>query len=285
MGDHTISPSHIDLHRTVTEVDEDRPYGPTLRSLRAMARRHPRLLSVARRAKELARVGTAGWPPIGLVRFGDLRRLEPFGRNYGYDRGRPIDRYYIENFLEAHASDVRGRVLEIGDDSYTRRFGSGRVADVDVLDVSASNPRATIVADLTSAPHVPDDRFDCIILVETLQLIYDIPAALRTLDRILKPGGVLLATFPGISQFTRRDAAAWTYYWGLTSRSARRLFTAAFPGGDVEIEAFGNVLAATAFLFALCDRDLRPVELDQVDPDYELEITARVVQRHAGASP
>jgi SAM-dependent methyltransferase len=244
-----------------------------------VARRNPRLLSIARKAKEIGRRGRGGWPPIGVVRFGNLRRLEPFGRNYGYDRGRPIDRYYIENFLAAHAADVRGRVLEVGDDSYTRMFGGNEVTAVDVLDVSGGNPGATIVADLTSAPQIPDDRFDCIIIVETLQLIYDIPAALRTLDRILKPGGVLLATFPGMSQFTRHDAVEWTYYWGLTSHSARLLFTDAFATGDVEIRAFGNVLASAAFLFALCDRDLRKHELDHVDPDYELEITARVVQR------
>ena len=264
--------------RAVTEVDEDRQYGVLLRNLRKVARRDPWLLSIARRAKALQRWGTGGWPPIGLVRFGNLRRLEPFGRNYGYDRGRPIDRYYIENFLAAHAADVRGRVLEIGDASYTRMFGGSEVTDVNVLDVSAGNPEATIVADLTSAPQIPDDQFDCIIIVETLQLIYDISAALRTLDRILKPGGVLLATFPGISHFTRHDATAWTFHWGLTSHSARLLFTSAFPTGDVEIRAFGNVLAAAAFLFALCDRDLRRRELDHMDPDYELEITARVVQ-------
>lgn len=264
--------------RAVTEVDEDRQYGVLLRNLRKVARRDPWLLSIARRAKALQRWGTGGWPPIGRVRFGNLRRLEPFGRNYGYDRGRPIDRYYIENFLAAHAADVRGRVLEIGDASYTRMFGGSEVTDVDVLDVSAGNAEATIVADLTSAPQIPDDQFDCIIIVETLQLIYDISAALRTLDRILKPGGVLLATFPGISHFTRHDATAWTFHWGLTSHSARLLFTSAFPTADVEIRAFGNVLAAAAFLFALCDRDLRRRELDHMDPDYELEITARVVQ-------
>ena len=265
--------------RKVTELDEDRRYGVVLRNLRAMARQKPWLLSIARRAKELRGGTAAGWPPIGLVRFGNLRRLEPFGRNYGYDRGRPIDRYYVEHFLAAHAADVRGRVLEIGDDSYTRMFGGDQVTAVDVLDVSEGNPGATIVADLTSAPHIPDNRFDCIIIAETLQLIYDIPAALRTLDRILKPGGVLLATFPGMSQFTRHDAVEWTYYWGLTSHSARLLFTDAFTTADVEIQAFGNVLASAAFLFALCERDLREHELDHVDPDYELEITARVVQR------
>jgi SAM-dependent methyltransferase len=257
---------------------EDQDYGLLLRSLRTVARRDPRLMAAVRLGKELRRWSSGGGPPTGFVRFGSLRRLRPFDRNYGYGRGRPIDRYYIERFLAGNAGDIRGRVLEIGDASYTQSFGGSDVTSVDVLDVSPGNPAATIVADLASAPHITSDRFDCIILVETLQLIYDVRAALQTLDRILKPGGVLLATFPGISQFSRKDAASWTYYWGFTSGSARRLFGEAFPRADIRIRAFGNVLAASGFLFGLSDRDLSRRELEYVDPDYELEITARVVQ-------
>ena len=68
------------------------------------------------------------WPRIGSVNFGQLRRLTPISSKFGMDRGLPIDRYYIEAFLEAHAGDIRGRVLELGDDDYTRRYGRERVA-------------------------------------------------------------------------------------------------------------------------------------------------------------
>lgn len=256
----------------------DQHYGVILRALRRFARRDPRLLGAARKGKELRRWLRGEGPPVGFVRFGSLRRRKPFDRNYGYGRGRPIDRYYIERFLARHAEDIRGSVLEIGDATYTRMFGGSAVTSVDVLDVSPDNPEATIVADLATATDIPSNRFDCVILVETLQLIFDVQAALRTLDRVLKPGGVLIATFPGISQYTRKDAAAWTYYWGFTSQSARRLFEEAFPDAVIEIRTFGNVLASSAFLFGLCDRDLRRPELDYVDPDYELEIITRVVQ-------
>ena len=138
-----------------------------------------------------------GRPPVGHVRFGGLRRLTPISRHYGYDRGRPIDRYYIRTFLARRSGDIRARVLEIGDDSYTRQFGSLRVTHSDVLHVSRDNPKATIVGDLASADHIESDAFDCVILTQTLHLIYDVRAALVTLHRILRPGGVLLATFPG----------------------------------------------------------------------------------------
>ena len=123
----------------------------------------------------------------------------PVSSIFGYNRGLPIDRYYIENFLARCRNDIQGRVLEIKDDSYTRKFGGSRVITCDVLDVRRDNAQATLVADLTRAEHVPSDAFDCIIFTQTLQFIYDLRSAIWTLHRILKPNGILLATFPGIS--------------------------------------------------------------------------------------
>jgi glycosyltransferase involved in cell wall biosynthesis len=214
-------------------------------------------------------------PPVHWVRLGDLRRTRPISREYGYDRGRPIDRYYIEDFLARHARDIRGRVLEIGDSAYTRQFGADRVEVSDVLHVDESNPRATIVGDLSAAEHVPSGAFDCFILTQTLQLVYDVPAACQTAYRILKPGGVLLVTVPGITQISDND---WrdTWYWSFTTRSVRALLEEVFP--KVEVEAHGNVLAATAFLHGLATEELRPEELDHSDQDYEVLITARAVK-------
>ena len=49
------------------------------------------------------------------------------------------------------------------------------------------NPQATIVGDLTDAPHIPSDAFDCAIVTQTLQFVYDVRAALATLHRVLRP--------------------------------------------------------------------------------------------------
>jgi SAM-dependent methyltransferase len=218
------------------------------------------------------------WPPVGFVRFGSLRRLQPISRVFGFDRGLCIDRYYIENFLSRYAEDIRGHVLEIGEDTYTRRFGGDRVARSDVLHVQEGNPKATVVADLTCADSIPSDTLDCIIFTQTLQFIYDVRAAIRHLYRILKPGGVLLATLPGISQISRYDMDRWGDYWRFTTLSARRLFEEIFPPGSVTVRAYGNVLAAVAFLHGLSAEELRREELDYHDPDYELIITVRTVK-------
>ena len=180
----------------------------------------------------------------------------------------------------ARPPNVRGRVLEIQEDDYTRKFGGDRVTTSDVLDVTESNPRATIIADLTRADHVPSDTFDCIIFTETLQLIYDMHSAIRTLHRILKPGGILLATFPGISQINQEELGRWC--WMFTSVSVQRFFEEAFPAEGVEIETYGNVLAAIAFLHGLAEKELRREELDHRDPEYVVVITLRAVKPEAG---
>lgn len=215
------------------------------------------------------------WPPVGRVRFGSLRRLHPLSRDWGFDRGRPIDRYYIERFLARHQADVRGRVLEIGSDHYTRVFGADRVMHSDVLHVAEALPGVTIVADLATADQIPSDSFDCAIVTQTLQCLYDVRAALGTLHRILKPGGVALVTVPGISKVSREDMERWGYYWSFTTASARRLFGELFDLREVHVEAHGNVLAAIAFLHGIADDELEPEELDHRDPDYELLITVR----------
>lgn len=215
-------------------------------------------------------------PGVGGESFGSLRRVIPVSHEFGFDRGQPIDRYYIDRFLEQHSADIRGRVLEIGESTYTRRFGSD-VSAVDVLHVREGNPEATIVADLSQGNQLPATAFDCVLLVQTLHLIFDVGAAIRTLYRILKPGGVLLATFPGISQRSR-DEWGDTWYWGFTSVSARRLFSEAFPESGLTIHAHGNVLTSAAFLHGLASAELTADELAFEDDRYETVITIRAAK-------
>lgn len=211
--------------------------------------------------------------------FDRLRRVTPISNRFGWDRGLPIDRYYIERFLAQHAPEIAGRVLEIQGDVYTRKFGGDRVTHSDVLDVLPSNPQATIIADLTCAEHVPADLFDCIICTQTLLLIYDVRAAIRTLYCLLKPGGILLVTVPGVShKIVRYEGEQASDYWRFTSLSARRLFVEIFPEENVQVEAYGNVLAAIAFLHGLAVEELEREELEYRDPDYEVSIAVRGVK-------
>jgi peptidoglycan/xylan/chitin deacetylase (PgdA/CDA1 family)/SAM-dependent methyltransferase len=213
------------------------------------------------------------------VDWGDLRRLAPLSPFWGVERGRPLDRYYIEAFLEANRADVRGRVLEVKDPAYTDMFGSPAVTERAVLDINAANLLATIVADLTRADSIPDNRFDCFILTQTLHIIYDVRGALTHIYRILAPGGVLLCTLPAVSRVNYEDGGRDKGdYWRFTEASVRKLFAEFFPLANFEVHVFGNVLACTAFLYGLAVHEVTPTELDHHDPWFPLIFAVRAVK-------
>ncbi|HXH98468.1 MAG TPA: methyltransferase domain-containing protein [Gaiellaceae bacterium] len=201
-----------------------------------------------------------------------MRRTTPLSNHWGLDRGTPVDRFFIERFLESRRADVTGRVLEIADDRYTSRYGS-RVSASDVLDVDSANPRATLVGDLSVPETLPAGAYDCFILTQTLQYVFDLDAAVSSVERVLAPGGVVLATAPALG---RMDATVGfdRDYWRFTATSLRRLFQERFPL-DLEVATFGNVLLASAFLFGVAAEELRAHELETNDPLFPLVVTLR----------
>jgi SAM-dependent methyltransferase len=231
-----------------------------------------------RRPLRPVRSAYVDWRRRRPLDLGALRRTTPIDPNWGFERGTPIDRLYVERFIGARAGDIRGRVLEIAAPDYTNRYGSG-VEKVDILMAKEGNPDATVIGDLADAPHIPSDSFDCAIVTQTLQFVYDVRAAVTTLHRILAPDGVLLATVPGITKISPPEDEEYGEWWHYTGRSARRLAEETFGEGNVEVETYGNVLAAAGFLYGLAESDLKPEELDASDRLYEVIVAVRAVKR------
>lgn len=209
-------------------------------------------------------------PPVGRVNLGHLNRTTPFSHSFGYDRGGPVDRHYIEQFLERNKQFIRGRVLEIGDNDYTLKFGGTAVTQSDILHIDESNPHATLIGDLSNVPHIDDAQFDCIVLTQTLHLIYDFHKAIASCHRLLKPGGILLITVPGITQI---DQGEWKniWLWSFTETSLRRVLSEQFT--NPKVETFGNVLVATAFLYGMGLTEIKRSQLDEKDEHYPVIIT------------
>jgi SAM-dependent methyltransferase len=208
-----------------------------------------------------------------------LSRNAPLSARWGSDRGTPIDRYYIERFLEGNRHSIRGRVLEVKHPLYADRFGVD-VHHTDVLDVDPANERATIVADLARADRVADDSFDCFILTQTLQFVYDLPAAIAHCHRIIRPGGVLLSTVPAVSRI--EPGSLEHEYWRFTTASCRRLFSEAFGAGNVTVASHGNVLTSISFLAGIALEELRPRQLERDDDHFPLIISVRAEKAAAG---
>lgn len=222
---------------------------------------------------------TNQWPPaVGDIRFGDLASTTPLSKDYGYERGTPIDRYYIENFLESRSSDVRGRVLEIAENTYSKRFGGSKITHQDVLHLNVRDETTTMIGDLTQPGVMPDNTFDCIILTQTLQMIFNLEDAVTRLHAALKPGGVLLLTVPGISQLERGEwGRAWC--WSFTQTSIRKLFGRSFAEDAMDIQTHGNCFAAIAFLFCAGLEEVDRAKLDVLDPTYPVIVTLRAQKR------
>jgi hypothetical protein len=134
-------------------------------------------------------------------------------------------------------------------------------------------------------PQIPSDAFDCAIVTQTLQFVYDVRAALGTVHRVLAPGGVLLATVPGITKISPPEDEQYGEWWHFTARSARRLAEEAFGAGNVETRSYGNVLSAAGFLYGLAASDLRPAELSARDRLYEVIVGVRALKPARPSGP
>lgn len=211
--------------------------------------------------------------PEGLT----LKDVGPVSRSFGLDRGTPIDRYYIEKFLQANKSVIKGKLLEIAESTFSQKFGA-KDATYEVLHVTNDNPKATIIGDLTKPENLPGNLIDCFICTQTYNFIYQVKRAVEGSFQLLAPGGVLLATVSGISQISRYDADRWGDYWRFTPLSAQLLFEEVFGKGNVTIDVYGNCLAAVSFLRGISVEEINHAELDQKDRDYPLLIAVKAVK-------
>ena len=236
------------------------------------------LRSLSKRLPEPAREKLEATLPKNVmrerVRWGNLRRVEPFDPQYGFGRGTPIDRVYIEEFLASFQEDIHGDTLEVGDTRYTDRFGRS-VTSKQVLDVNPSNPSATIVADLSIPGSLPEDRFDCFILTQTLHLIEDTGVALKQAYASLRTDGVLLLTFPSVSRISP-TAGPTKDRWRVTPAGLDRIIQSSCPQAEREVLGRGNLLTGVAFLLGLAAEELKGDELAYDDPRFPLVACARV---------
>ena len=204
-----------------------------------------------------------GWP-----RWGNLRRVTPFSKDFGFDRGTPVDRYYLAKFLEMHRTLITGDVLEIQMPGYAMRYGH-HLRRVDSVDI---NPRVgpTFVCDLADSERVLlSERYDCFLLPNTLQHLRDVDACLRHALRVVKPGGVMLASAAGFVPLIPDGPD----YWHLSADGWKELLRRIWVGCDVVVESHGNCLAAVAAMMGLALEELTSTELDVSDPRYPVLIT------------
>lgn len=209
-----------------------------------------------------------------------IKRLstKPVSRVFGSERGKAVDRYYIEKFLCENSAVVRGRVLEIANNNYTLQFGGDRVTESVVSHVKGWGT-GTILCNFESGEGVKDNEFDCIICTQTLQYIFDLQSAIRNIYRMLRPGGSVLITVPGIKPLCKYDNDHWGEQWSFTVKSVKKLCDSVCDEGDVSIKQYGNVKTATAYLYGVCVEELDISDFEYNDSQYPFIICAKITKR------
>lgn len=215
------------------------------------------------------------WWARPAKRLAIVKRLgQPVSRQFGFDRGHAIDRHWIESFLARHASIRAGDSLEVGETAYVRRHFP-RMQPHRLEPVGDGAPDC-VEYDLAEPVPRWDGRFDVFVATQVYNFMFEPAAGIANSARLLKTGGELIGSVGAISQISRYDADRWGHYWSFTPQSITRLLARHFA--TVEVEAFGNVDTACAFLNGLAVEEIDPALLAQHDPDYPVVICFRAVK-------
>lgn len=202
------------------------------------------------------------------------KSVKPLSNKFGFDRGEPIDRYYIEKFLQENKNLIKGTCLEIGDNRYTKKFGENRVFKSDVLDIDKKNKKANKIANLKNLKSIKSNTYDCLVITHVLGMIDDYNLAISEMKRVLKKGGALLVT---VSSFSPSFDIKYNF-WRFTQTGAQYSFNKHFEKKNVQVFTFGNVLSGQCFWVGMAQEELKKQELDYNDPHFPCIIAVKAIK-------
>jgi len=204
--------------------------------------------------------------------------VEPISKMFGSERGKAVDRYYIESFLAKHSHDIHGVVMEVSTNQYTRKYGEDRVEKSIISHVKGWGNRS-IKCNFETGEGIIDNSIDCLICTQTLQYIFDLQSAIKNIYRMLKEEGTALITVPGIKPLCEYDNEKWGEYWSFTSKSLERLCSLVCEPDNIEIYQYGNVKIATAYLYGVCCEELTEKDFEYQDMQYPFLIAAKISKK------
>jgi len=197
----------------------------------------------------------------------------PLERDFGSKRGQPLDRYYIDLFINQKKDLIKGRVLEIGDDRYSKRFISAPQRNV--LRGRKNRGYKNYNGDLLNFATLKDiGQFDTLIITNVLNFIFDYDEAIKNIAKLTSKGGKCLFTVSAFSGISKFDNDRWGDYWKFSQKSLGQILKKYFS--NIEIDSFGNASVSASFVLGLVTEDIPNTTLEIKDKNYPIIITALV---------
>lgn len=204
-------------------------------------------------------------------------RVKPASLIFGFDRGTPVDRYYLNSYLKIKSQYIVGSVAEIGDNDLSLKYGNKDIKST-VLVYGKAMGNNQISCDLTRHETLPTEEFDTFICTQTLNFVYDFEKALEGIVKTIKPGGSLLLSVAGLSQISEYDMNRWGDYWRFTSLTVEKLLSKYFKKDSFEVVSFGNAYTASGFLYGVSAEEISSSKLKYQDKNYQIIICAHAVK-------
>jgi SAM-dependent methyltransferase len=137
-------------------------------------------------------------------------------------------RTLLDKQLERLLPQLAGALLDIG--SKNRRYDALLAGTVTAVDLVADTTKNVAYANLDEQLPFPEASFDGVLCIEVLEYVHDIQHAFSELRRVLKPGGILIASIP----FLYHEHGDWARY------TPRAMGDYAAHFSSVELKTFGN---------------------------------------------
>lgn len=174
---------------------------------------------------------------------------------------------------------IKGDCLEVQAPLYLSKLDNNNIRSKTILDIVENNKDATLIGDMRNLSNVADNSYDTLIVTQTFHLIDDLNSAIKECYRILRKGGVLIATFPALSRIDP-DSGEDNDNWRLTPAGCKTMFGTYFGKENTEITPFGNALAGWAFWIGLAQEELPSTTLlDKYDPMFPVSSGIKAFKR------
>jgi SAM-dependent methyltransferase len=235
---------------------------------RSKSRRRPASFDSA--VADLARWGFLV-PSRGKVNWGSLGAYVPISTGFGFERGTPIDRYYLNRFIEEVRSQVRGVVIEIGGSLNNRTvYNFVNAREYHAMDL-IQRPDVDIVGNAEDPAAFPASSIDSVIAFNVLEHCREPWVVIDNALLWLKPGGALFCMVPNAQRIHKMPGDYWRPLPQAVSWMLRRFSTH-------QLRVYGNPIALVASFMGIASEEVPRRDLDFFNPDYPVATCAVAIK-------